>query len=258
MSIQQSDPKVLNSGRTGRPSHSNLATRFKVVLSFIHPHPPPLVSCKHGMSKGLTFLSWRNRQGGWTLMMMVPPKNMYFRSCFFPLLASWFLGFVASWLLGFSASWLFGFSASGLFGFLLVYAAMRLLVAFWLWLFASSAFPVPLQQVAFWLLRLCAGLCGFWRLWLFASWLLHPFIGFWIWLPASRASPVPPYLNHHFFRHHGGGGTPNPPAFEIFYRDLIAPLVESSILRTSWGGCRPPQPPRCFLDFLQRLNCTPI
>ena len=42
--------------------------------------------------------------------------------------------------------------------------------------------------MAFWLLRLFAGLCGFWRLWLFASsafpvpvrafWLLHPFIGF--------------------------------------------------------------------------------
>ena len=24
------------------------------------------------------------------------------------------------------------------------------------------------------------------------------------------------------------------------------------------GGCRPPQPPRYFLDFLQRFNCTPI
>ena len=166
------------------------------------------------MSKGLTFLSSRNRQGGWTLMMMVPPRGMYFRSCFFPLLASWFLGFVASWLLGFSA-------------------------AFWL------------LRLFRWFMRLLAALA-------FRIWLLHPFIGFWIWLPASRASPVPPYLNHHFFRHHGGGGTPNPPAFEIFYRDLIAPLVESSILRTSWGGCRPPQPPRCFLDFLQRLNCTPI
>ena len=32
-------------------------------------------------------------------------------------------------------------------------------LAFWLWLFASS--PVPLQQVAFRLLQLFAGLCGF-------------------------------------------------------------------------------------------------
>ena len=35
-----------------------------------------------------------------------------------------------------------------------------------------------------------------------------------------------PYLNHHFFRHHG-------------------------------RGCRPRQPPRYALDFLQRFNCTP-
>ena len=105
----------------------------------------------------------------------------YFRICFllfflifFSLLASWLLGFSASWLLGFWASWLLlgflafrllGFSASwlsGLFGFLLVYAAFAFLA---FRLFASSAFPVPLRQVAFWLLRLFAGLCGFWRLW---------------------------------------------------------------------------------------------
>ena len=107
------------------------------------------------------------------------------------------LSFFRCWLLGFLASWLLGFSACCWF--------MRLLVAFWLWLFASSAFPVPFRQVAFWLLRLC----GFWWLWLFASsaftvplwafWLLHPFIGFWIWLPASSALPARPYLNHHFF-----------------------------------------------------------
>ena len=126
-------------------------------------------------------------------------------------MASWLSGFLASWLLGFSASWLLGFWASGLLGFSAFCWFMRLLVAFWL--FASSAFPVPLRQVAFWLLRLFAGLCGFWRLLaasafriLRAFWLLRPFIGFWIWLPASSASP-PPYLNHHFFGHHGG----NPP-----------------------------------------------
>ena len=44
-------------------------------------------------------------------------------------------------------------------------------------------------------------------------------------------------MNHQFFEHHGG----------------VAPLVEDG----SWGGCRPPQPPRYFLDFLQRFNCTP-
>ena len=47
--------------------------------------------------------------------------------------------------------------------------------------FASSALPVPL---AFWL-------CGFWRfwLWLFAS-SAFP-VGLWPWLPASSASQVP-------------------------------------------------------------------
>ena len=70
-------------------------------------------------------------------------------------------GFLASWRLGFSASWLLGFLASRLLGFSASCWFMRLLVAFWLWLFASSAFPVPLRQVAFWLLRLFAVLCGF-------------------------------------------------------------------------------------------------
>ena len=140
------------------------------------------------------------------------------------------LGFLPFWLLGFLAFRLLGFLASRLLGFSSFCWFMRLLVAFWLWLFASSAFPVPLRQVAFWLLRLC----GFWRLWLFASsaftvplcafWLLHPFIGFWIWLPASSASPVPPYLNHHTFG-------------------------------TLWGGSPPPNPPAT--DCLQS-NCTPI
>ena len=69
------------------------------------------------------------------------------------------------WLL---ASWLLGFSASCWF--------MRLLVAFWLWLFAVSAFPVPLRQVAFWLLRLFAGLCGCCKLWLLAFAPFHCFL----------------------------------------------------------------------------------
>ena len=158
---------------------------------------------------------------------------MFFH-CFF---GGGFFSLLASWLLGFSASWLLGFLASRLLGFLAACWLMRLVVAFLLWLFASSAFPVPLRQVAFWLFRLFADLWiyGFWRLWPFASsafpvplrafWLLHPFIGFWIWLPASSASPVPPYLNHDVFEHH--------------------------------GGVPPPQPTRYFLDCLQS-NCTPI
>ena len=69
----------------------------------------------------------------------------FFFSFLFPLLASRLFGFLSFRLLGFLASRLLGFSAFCWF--------MRLL-AFWLWLFASSAFPVPLRQVAFWLLRL--------------------------------------------------------------------------------------------------------
>ena len=95
---------------------------------------------------------------------------------FSPLFASWLLGFLASWLLGFSASWLLGCSASCHLGFWLGFRLFVGLCDFWwLWLFASSAFPVPL-----------------------------------VWLPASSASPVPPYLNHHFFEHHGGEAPPQP------------------------------------------------
>ena len=123
------------------------------------------------------------------------------RGMYFFLFFSFFL--LASWLPGFSAFCWF----------------MRLLVAFWLWLFASSAFPVPVRQVAFWLLRLFAGLCSAWRLWLFASsaftvplwafWLLHPFIGFWIWFPHHQYHQfLPNYLNHYFFEHLGGEAPP--------------------------------------------------
>ena len=111
--------------------------------------------------------------------------------------ASCLFGFLASWLLGFLASWLFGFlaSASGLLGF-----------SAFCWLFASSAFPVPLRQVVFWLLRLFAGLCGFWRLWLFASFGLF---GYWFWDLASRIISI------------------------------TTTVFESSLLRTSWGGNSP-------------------
>ena len=41
---------------------------------------------------------------------------------------------------------------------------------------------------------------------------------------------------------------PNPPS----------PLIESSLCQSHGGGCPPPQPPpRYFLDFWQRLKCTP-
>ena len=69
-------------------------------------------------------------------------------------LASWLFGFLASWLLGFLAFRLLNFSASGLLGFSAFCWFMRLLLAFWL--FASSAFPVPLQHM-----RLLAVFGGF-------------------------------------------------------------------------------------------------
>ena len=124
----------------------------------------------------------------------------------------WLLGFLASWLLGFC-----GFLAFWLPGFWAFWLFVGLCKFWWLFLALAFRFPVPLRQVAFWLLRFCgfwrllAAFGGFWRLWLCASsaftvplWLfllLHPFISVWIWLPASSASPVPPYLNHHFFEH---------------------------------------------------------
>ena len=126
----------------------------------------------------------------------------------------WLLDFLT---FGFLAFRLFGLMASRLLGFSAFCWFMWLLVAFWL--FASSAFPVPLRR------RWLFGFCSFCLVYvafarllaalafriLRAFWLLRPFIGIWIWLPASSASP-PPYLNHHFFGHHGGGTPPNPPA----------------------------------------------
>ena len=64
----------------------------------------------------------------------------------FGFFASWLLGFLAFWLLGFLAVRLLGFLASRLLGFS-AFCWFKLLVAFWL--FASSAFPVLLWQVAF-------------------------------------------------------------------------------------------------------------
>ena len=77
-------------------------------------------------------------------------KGIYFRICVL-LLAFWLLGFLTFGLLGFLAFRLLGFLASRRLGFLALCWFMRLLAAFCPWLFASSAFPVPLRQVAFWL-----------------------------------------------------------------------------------------------------------
>ena len=98
----------------------------------------------------------------------VPP------SCFHCFFGSWLLGFLACRLLVFLACQFLGFLACRFLGFLacrfLGFSAAcwftRLFLAFWLWLFASWAFPVPL-----------------WRLFGFCTLSL----GFWLWLPASSA-----------------------------------------------------------------------
>ena len=97
---------------------------------------------------------------------------------------------------------------------------------------AQAAFPVPLRQVALWLLRLFAGLCGFWRLWLFASFGLFGYCFldlasrivsitttlFESLLPPTHlllfrlfAEYLHPNLNQLFFKHHGGGVAASPP-----------------------------------------------
>ena len=128
---------------------------------------------------------------------------------FRPVYLSWegfsrFYCFVSRcWLIiGFLACRLLGFSASCWF--------MRLLMAFWLWLFESFAFPIPLWQVAFlrWFMLLLVALA--FRISAFpvplrAFWLVHPFIGSWRWLPASSASPISPsrvlYMHVHVCLH---------------------------------------------------------
>ena len=157
------------------------------------------------------------------------------------------------------ASWVFSFLASGLLGFSAFCWFMRLLVAFWL--FASSAFPVPLRQVVFWLLRLFAGLCGFWRLSAaFGGFgFSHPsgFLAFalfhWFLDLASGILSITTTLFESSLLRTSWGGTPTHP---LLFRLFAEPLFESTLLQTSWGGL--PPPPRFFLDFLQRLNCTPV
>ena len=153
-------------------------------------------------------------------------EGYVFQDCFvffsriffaFGFLASWLFGFLASWLFGFSASWLLGFSASGLFGFLLVYAAFGgfLALAFWLWLFASPAFPVPLRF----------GFCGF-------SLVYAALGGFGFSHPLQ-------FLSGLF-----GFGTRSL-VFRFGFRIVSitsSSLFESSLLRTSCGGSLPPPP----------------
>ena len=92
----------------------------------------------------------------WLLVFLASWLFGFLASWLLGFLASWLLGFSACWLLGFWASWLLGFWASGLFSFLLVYVAFGGFLAF-----RILCIPVPLRQVAFWLLRLFASLCGF-------------------------------------------------------------------------------------------------
>ena len=130
---------------------------------------------------------------------------IYIYICIFSLLDSCLFGFLASWLFGFLASWLLGFLACWWF--------TRLLVTFWLWLFASSAFPVQSRMCLF------AGLCGFW----------------WLWLFASSAFPVSLVLAL---------------AFRILSITSHS-LVESSLRRTSWGA--PPKPPPQLFGLFAKI-----
>ena len=160
-------------------------------------------------------------------------------SCLFFVLRFWLL---AVWLL---TVWLLGiWLLARLLCFL---ASCQLLVAF-----LALAFRT-LRQVAFWLLQLFVGICGFRLLWWL--WLSHPLLsqflsGRWLFglcalslvlfafmfmyvciyvcnLFNSLQRLTHPFFHHRFFEHHGGAAAP------------------------------PPQPPCCFLDCLHRLTCTP-
>ena len=126
-----------------------------------------------GFGLGVCLVSvCEKRSGSECLCGAMQKEGIYFCFLFFllfPLLAFWLLGFLAFRLLGFLAFRLLGFLASRLLGFSAFCWFMQLLVAFSLWLFASFAFPVPLRQVAFWLLRLCS----FWRLCFFCILCFH-------------------------------------------------------------------------------------
>ena len=104
----------------------------------------------------------------------------------------WLLGVSASWLFGLGAFWL---SASWLLGFWVSCWFMRLLVAFLALAFASSAFPVNLRQVAFWLFGFCSFSLAFAAFGGCFLALAFRISGRWLFgfctLPASSASPVP-------------------------------------------------------------------
>ena len=65
-----------------------------------------------------------------------------------------------------------------------------------------------------------------------------------------------PYLNHHFFEHHGPSIPPL--RFRFSTKIKLHPYLNHHFFDHYRGGCRPPQPPRYFLDSLQRFTCTPI
>ena len=126
--------------------------------------------------------------------------SSFFRFCF-PLLASWLLGFLASWLFGFLASWLFGFPLLGFSGFLLVYAAFG---GFW-WLFGFGLSHPLHSQFLFgrWHFGFCvyAAFGGFWRLWLFASSAFTvPLWAFWFCTLSLVFGFVFPHHQHHQLR----------------------------------------------------------
>ena len=98
-----------------------------------------------------------------------------------------FSGRVAFRLFGFSAFWLL-WPLRGVLWLLWLFISQFLSVCVF---FASSALPVSLRQVAFWL-------CGLWRLYGFGF--SHPLLShlvFWPWLPASSASQVPLWCPRH-------------------------------------------------------------
>ena len=118
---------------------------------------------------------------------------------------------------------------------------MWLLVAFWLCLFASAAFPV----------------------------------GFWLWIPASSASPVPlrqvfcifllmyvcMYVCLHVCTSSNIIGKPLPPLLFISITPFLKslhPRLSRHFFEHQWGGRRPPHPPAAFWKSAANTKNTPI
>ena len=94
-------------------------------------------------------------------------------------------GFLAFRFLGFLAFWLLGFLAFRLLGFLAFWLLVGIRSFWWL---SGFGFLHPLHSQFKPGLQLFASLCGFWWLWLFTSSAFPVplrFIGFELWLPAS-------------------------------------------------------------------------